>query len=105
MYLLDTDHLSLLDLDTDGGAAIARRLVTVPEEDVAVTIITYEEQMRGWLAYVARANTLERQLQAYRRLRQHIERFRIIPILEYDEQAIAIFQRLRRASVRIGAKD
>lgn len=53
MLILDTDHLSILDQNTMAAFNLGRRLAAVPPEEVAVTIITYEEQMRGWLAYVA----------------------------------------------------
>ncbi len=105
MYALDTDHLSFLDQDTIEGFNLGRRLATVPPADVKVTIITYEEQMRGWLTYVARANTPERQADAYQKLRLHVERFRKIPMLDYDEKAVAEYERLRQARVRIGAMD
>ena len=65
MYLLDTDHLIILDQDTIEGFNLGRRLAAVPPAEVAVSIVTYEEQMRGWLAYGARANTPERQIEAY----------------------------------------
>ena len=67
MLILDTDHLSMVDKDTMAAFNLGRRLATVPPEQVAVSIITYEEQMRGWLSYVAQANTLTRQAQAYRK--------------------------------------
>ena len=105
MTILDTDHLSFLDQDTLEGFNLGRRLAALPEEDVAVTIVTYEEQMRGWLSYVARANMPSRQIEAYRKLRFHVERFRRIPLLDYNEKAAAEFERLRQARVRIGAID
>lgn len=76
MYLLDTDHLSMVDQDTIESFNLGRRLSAVPPGEVAVTIITYEEQMRGWLAYIARAKTTSHKVQAYRRLRSHVERYR-----------------------------
>ena len=105
MVILDTDHLSVFDQDTLEGFNLGRRLAALPEEEVAVTIITYEEQMRGWLTYVARANSTQRQIEAYRKLQLHIEQFRRIPLLDYDENAAAQFERLRQARVRIGAMD
>jgi len=101
MYILDTDHLSIVDQDTVEGFNLGRRLSSVPPEEVAV--VTYEEQMRGWLAYIARAHTTARQVEAYRRLRVHIERFRTIPLVDFDEKAAAAFERLRPARLRIGA--
>ena len=58
MLVLDTDHVSLLQW---GGGEEAERLrarLQIADEEVAVTVISYEEQTRGWLAYVARARTL-----------------------------------------------
>lgn len=105
MYLLDTDHLSIVDQDTIEGFNLGRRLAAVPAEDVAVTIITYEEQMRGWLAYIARARTTSQQVEAYRRLRRHVERYRKIPLIDFDDPAAAELDRLRKARIRIGAMD
>ena len=50
MLVLNTDHLSLIDKDTMAAFKIGRRLAAVPPGEVAVSIITYEEQMRGWLS-------------------------------------------------------
>ena len=105
MPILDTDHLSILDQDTIEAFNLGRRLAVLPEKDVFVTIITYEEQMRGWLAYAARAKSPAQQVEAYTRLRRHVERFRHIPILDYDDRAAAVFERLRQARVRVGTKD
>lgn len=47
MYLLDSDHMSLLERGGAEGAMIRSRLRTVAQDDVATTIISYEEQTRG----------------------------------------------------------
>jgi tRNA(fMet)-specific endonuclease VapC len=52
------------------------RLDRIPPDEIATTIVTYEEQMRGWLARASRANTIERLVTAYSRLQTHIETFR-----------------------------
>lgn len=72
---------------------------------MVVTIISFEEQMRGWLAYLARARTVPRQVEAYARLRRMVENYRYIPILDFDSAAAAEFQRLTRSRVRIGGMD
>lgn len=105
MYILDTDHLSIADQDSIEGFNLGRRLDAVPPEEIAVTVVTYEEQMRGWLAYVARANKKDQQIEAYRRLRRHVERFRNIPLLDFDEKAFDEFERLRQAKLRVGTMD
>ncbi len=105
MLILDTNHLSILDQNTLEAFNLGRRLAAVPPADVAVTIITYEEQMRGWLAYVAQAKTPARQIEAYQKLRQFVKQFREIPLLDYDADAASRFERLRQARVRIGTMD
>ncbi len=105
MLILDTDHLSIMDQDNMEAFNLGRRLAAVPEGEVTVTVITYEEQMHGWLAYVARADTMSRQIDAYAKLRQHVERFRDIPMLPYDAAAATEFERLREARIRVGTMD
>ena len=105
MLIMDTDHLSLVDKDTMAAFNIGRRLAAVPAEEVAVSIITYEEQMRGWLSYVARADNSVRQVESYQKLRLFVERFRRIPLIDDDTAASVEFQRLRQERVRIGTMD
>ena len=105
IYILDTEHLSILERDCAEAVILSMRLAGVHDGNVAVTIITYEEQMRGWMAYISKANTSGRQVQAYRKLRAHVERYRRIPLLDYDEKAAAEFELLRRARLRIGTMD
>ncbi len=105
MLILDTDHLSIVDQDTREAFNLGRRLASVPQGEVTVTIITYEEQMRGWLAYVARANSPGRQIEAYQRLRLHVDRFRQISIMDYDVSSVERYEDLRQARIRIGTQD
>ncbi|WP_148288918.1 hypothetical protein [Kamptonema formosum] len=53
-----------------------------PRQVVATTIITYEEQTRGWLSYMGTSRSLEAQVEAYRQLQQHLNqtlRKKIVP--------------------------
>src|SRR5512143_356531 len=81
---------------------LGRRLACLLRDDVVTTIITYEEQMRGWLSYLSQAKTLERQVEAYTRLRGLIDRYREIPVVDFDWSAAAEFKRLR--DIRTGLK-
>ena len=105
MLVLDTDHMSLLEWGGEGSAALRERLADVAPDQVATTIINYEEQMRGWMAYIARAKSMAQRLEAYQRLRRHLENYRQVPVLDFDEVAAEEFQRLRRARIRIGTMD
>ena len=57
------------------------------------------------MAYIARAKSMAQQVRAYQRLRRHLENYRQIPVLEFDEAAADEFQHLRRARIRIGTMD
>jgi tRNA(fMet)-specific endonuclease VapC len=61
--------------------------------------------VRGWMAYIARAKSLSQQIEAYRRLRGHLDNYRQILVVHFDAAAAAEFQKLRRARIRIGTMD
>lgn len=104
--VLDTDHLSLLEWRAGTDARRLRaRLRGVDPESVVSTIISFEEQMRGWLAQLAKARTMAYQLNAYSRLSRHVRTFREVPLLEFDERAAVEFQRLRKLHPRMGSMD
>ncbi len=105
MIVLDTDHMSLLEWGDQGSALLRERLADAGSDDVVTTVVSYEEQMRGWMAYLARAKTLSQQAEAYSRLRRHLDNYRQIPTLDFDDVAAAEFQRLRRSRIRIGTMD
>jgi tRNA(fMet)-specific endonuclease VapC len=105
MLILDSDHMSLLEWGGEGCAALRERLADCAPDEVATTIVNYEEQMRGWMAYLARAKSTAQQVEAYQRLRRHLDNYRQIPVLDFDEAAAGEFQRLRRSRIRIGTMD
>ncbi|HEX5472807.1 MAG TPA: type II toxin-antitoxin system VapC family toxin [Lacipirellulaceae bacterium] len=57
------------------------------------------------MAYLAGSRSLTKQVDAYRRLRSHLDNYRQIPVLDFDTVAAEIYERLRRSRVRIGAMD
>jgi len=53
LLVLDTNHFSELARDSTIGKNLAIRLKSIPSE-AALTIITVEEELRGWLAEIHR---------------------------------------------------
>lgn len=52
MFILDTDHFSLLEWGSGAiGQRLHERIRSLPENETVTTIITFEEQTRGWLAF------------------------------------------------------
>ena len=106
MYILDTDHLSLLGRANSAEAQRLRfRLAGLKPEDRVTTIISFEEQMRGLMSHLAQARTLARQVDAYRRLKEFLDRYMKITVLEFDEAAAEEFNRLKQSRLRIGTMD
>jgi len=75
------------------------------DERVCVTIISFEEQMRGWMSYIAASRTIARQVEGYARLRWLIQDYRIYELLDFDAGAADHFERLRRAKVKVASMD
>ena len=105
MYLLDTDHLSLLQRGGAEAKRLLARLANAGSSEIAVTIISYEEQTRGWFSYLARARSLEAQVKAYQLLKKHLANYCTIPVIDFDSEAAEIFARLQHARLRIGTMD
>lgn len=104
-YLMDTDHVSLIDRAGPESARILARIAALPPYSVAVSIISYEEQMRGWMAEIARMQSVDRQLDAYSRLDRMREYYCFTPVLAFDEEAIIQFQSLWLRRLRVGTMD
>lgn len=105
MYILDTDHLSILERGGSASQRLLQRLAGVDPTQLGASIISYEEQMRGWLSYIAKARTVDRQVEAYRQLKHQLENYCTIPIIEFDRQAVQEFQHLKKLYPRLGTMD
>ena len=107
MILLDTDMLSIYqNPDSAAAGALRSRIAMVPqEEEVGTTIISYEEQTRGWFKYLANAHTRGQQLGAYDRLSKHLRHWRKINTFPYDDAAADQFDQLSSMKLRLGKSD
>jgi tRNA(fMet)-specific endonuclease VapC len=105
VIVLDTDVLTLVQRASGARyQRLVKRLDTAAEP-IAVTIVSFEEQLRGWLAFIKAAKTEVKEIDGYSRLRALLEDFQTRPILDYDANAAAEFRRLMKARVRIGTMD
>jgi len=59
MVILDTDHLTIIQRQNQPIYSIlSARFRHIPASDLCTTIISVEEQMRGWLAVIGRSRGL-----------------------------------------------
>lgn len=88
MILLDTDHASVLGYpESDRCRRLTAKLDAAGDETVCVTCVTVEEQMRGWLAAIAKERKPKRQVAAYREFTQLWAFFGNFTILPFTDAA------------------
>jgi len=102
LYILDTDHISLFQ--REHPRVIAKTGAKSPEQ-LTVTIVTIEEQLRGRLAQLKSASSSVAIIKAFAELRKAVQFFNDIPILDFDDAADARFTMLRQQKIRIGTQD
>jgi tRNA(fMet)-specific endonuclease VapC len=106
MYILDTDHLSFIQRKGQEGRNILSRLSRLSEDvEIAVTVVTYEEQISGRLSFLSKAKTLDEQVFAYQGLQQLATDYQSITIIPFDNAASLEYQRLRKTYPRLGKMD
>jgi tRNA(fMet)-specific endonuclease VapC len=106
MYILNTDLFSLTDRTNSHESHRLRfRLSNLSSDDLATTIITFEEQTRGWLSWLSQARSVDEQDERYRQLNRMVFSYRKLNILDFDRMAAAEFERLRKQRIRIGTMD
>ena len=97
MLVLDSDLLSILLRGPEAERGrVMERLNRADDEPVSVTIITFEEQMRGWMAVLARSKMPRQLVPAYQRLHAVLRDFQAFPIFDSDESAADLFLEPRR---------
>jgi tRNA(fMet)-specific endonuclease VapC len=105
MYLLDTDHLSVLERGGEEARRLRQRLQQVAPQEVAASVISYDEQTRGWFGFLAKSRSLEEQIAAYGFLQSHLQLFCAVPLIAFSPTAAAIVQQLQKQRIRIGTMD
>lgn len=103
MILLDTDHLTVLQIpESQRRDRLVARL-SLSDDPVGTTIVNVEEQMRGWLASIAKERQPHRQVRAYSRLADLFDFYSDFEIARFDDTAVSRFTNLNR--IRVGTMD
>src|SRR4051812_33064715 len=106
MVILDTDHVSVLQFpESEGADYLIERLRALPAAEPALAIIRFEEQVRGWLSYVAKAKDVRKQVFAYRKLELLLRFFQNRKIAPFDQHAAERFVKLRSLKLKVGTQD
>ena len=106
MFILDTDHVGILQRGTGPEySALSRRISRQSQTDLYVTIVSFHEQLLGWNAYIARAKSQAEIVRGYRRMERILSDLSGAQLLPFDDDAGDQFEQLRRQHVRIGTMD
>jgi len=106
MILLDTDHLSVLSYpEGSKSAVLAARMEDTGEQTFGTTVVSVEEQVRGWLAEINRWRQLHKQIPAYERFAVLFDFLSNWEIAQFDQRAADKCEGLRKQRVRIGTQD
>ena len=66
------------------------------------TIIKFEEQTRGWLVFQGKSRMIQQQVDAYRKLKHHMNIYLKIQVLDFNSEAADEFERLQHIRTRNG---
>lgn len=102
LFVLDTDLLSLWQ---HGHPILSARILACKPSDLAITVITVQEQLDGWHAQLNRGKDPQHTAALYQRLASTIRFLARVPILNFSEAAIARYEILRTLKLNIGKMD
>jgi tRNA(fMet)-specific endonuclease VapC len=102
LWILDTDHISLYQR---GDLNVINRLSSANPKNLAVTVISLEEQMYGRLSEIKKANSAISLITAYSRLEITLDYFKSVQVLPFDQNAHISFESLIRQKLRVGTQD
>ena len=102
LFVLDTDILTLFQRE---HATVAARIAEHPPAEIAISIVTVEEQLSGWYVQLRKAKSAERLAWAYRGLAANVRFLRYAQILDYSEGAIRRYEELKRMRLKVRKMD
>jgi tRNA(fMet)-specific endonuclease VapC len=104
MILLDTDHVTLLKYhNNERTARLLDRIQDAQDvgEIIGTTIVSVEEQMRGWLSALAKEKKSRRMIAPYRELQELFEFFDAFVIAPFNEAAADWFDQVRGVPIKV----
>lgn len=103
LYIFDTDIAGFVQQE---HPKVIDRIDALDDEDAfATTVVTFGEDLSGWLPACRRAVGGAARAQAYRRLFDGLDFYREMVVIPFDEVAAKIFDQLRARDKRIGTND
>jgi tRNA(fMet)-specific endonuclease VapC len=102
LYVLDTDILSLFQR---GHLVVCQRVAAHPLTDLAITVISVEEQLSGWYALLRSVARRDEVALAYQSLAESVPFLARFRVVGYSEKAMDEFDRLASLKLNIRKMD
>jgi tRNA(fMet)-specific endonuclease VapC len=102
LYLLDTDHVSLYQM---GHPRVIHQLMAHIQDQLAITVITVEEQLSGWQRALRQARDDSRRAEVYRRMALAVENLSGWLVLPFPLSAMTRHADLLRQRLNVSSND
>jgi tRNA(fMet)-specific endonuclease VapC len=102
LYVLDTDTLTLAQR---GHRNISCRIQSMDPLDLAITVISVEEQLSGWYTLLLKSKDPAKLERVYQRLAENVTYLSQCSILPFTKTAIERCAHLRALKLNIGKMD
>lgn len=102
LFVLDTDHLTLYQM---GHPQVLRNIVRHLSNQLAISVITVEEQLFGWQAALRHAKDDAHREQVYERMSLTVESLAGWHVLPLRRIALARHATLIRQRLNVGSND
>jgi tRNA(fMet)-specific endonuclease VapC len=106
VFILDTDAMTVwLDPRHALRDNVARRFVGLGALQRVTTVVSLQEQVRGWLSEIHRARKASEIIGAYANLHTAFKGYCEFEVLAYDRAAQNRFEDFRRQKIRVPTMD
>jgi tRNA(fMet)-specific endonuclease VapC len=105
-YLLDTDHLSVLQKSTGQDYQnLSARMEQIPISEFAISIVTIHEQFLGSNTYISRAQNPVDVVKGYKFMDRLVWSFKTISVLGFNDQAAVLFSSFQSQRLKLATMD
>ena len=102
LYLLDTDHVSLYQM---GHPRVLQQILGHIQDQLAIAVITVEEQLSGWQRALRQARDDSRRVEVYRRMALAIENLSGWSVFPFPLSAMTRHADLLRQRLNVSSND
>jgi tRNA(fMet)-specific endonuclease VapC len=102
LFVLDTDVMMLYQ---HRHPVVSQHIAAHPPHELAITVITVEEQVTGRYTVLRRPRTRSQLATAYAQLAETVHSLGTVAILPFPEPAILRYEYLKSLKLQVGSKD